>query len=418
MVNNYIKEAFEKAFPIEISTQLAVAITRFVMEYEMHDTNMQAFSSPFLGLWKCYFKDSDRSGFFDLFFSGISTATIKKTISTIPSINTEFKVISDPFNLFCVYVVYRIGASKLPQVVKYNAQFAVLKLLQYKFFTSIVSFRYRFRPQEAAMHATYEQLTERFDVKKYGSWKAVIEKRVQEMLDDTSIHKQALTTFTDDKAVLYFISDFETRIRNQINVFTAEFMRVKDSRDLIGSYSSIATDGEGEKVLLAQEDKLESAILQLYNTALVTARFLDDQAIRIVASQFTAISNQQFRRVLISFSEYAVRKYKEGKKDETKPQGEFTLLLGPAVFIRQAVQQSFRYCTNSGININNPLQVLKTVKGVFSSSRISDSSILSVKMTVDVLVNEIQESRRETTVSALRIALVMYLVLLAFKIMK
>ena len=60
MVNNYIKEAFEKAFPIEISTQLAVAITRFVMEYEMHDTNMQAFSSPFLGLWKCYFKDSDR----------------------------------------------------------------------------------------------------------------------------------------------------------------------------------------------------------------------------------------------------------------------------------------------------------------------------------------------------------------------
>ena len=432
MVNNYIKEAFEKAFPIEIST-------RFVMEYEMHDTNMQAFSSPFLGLWKCYFKDSDRSGFFDLFsletdtlnrlietrsgevsvfgidvkdilkdsrrdsvtyskeaaFSGISTATIKKTISTIPSINTEFKVISDPFNLFCVYVVYRIG----------------LKLLQYKFFTSIVSFRYRFRPQEAAMHATYEQLTERFDVKKYGSWKAVIEKRVQEMLDDTSIHKQALTTFTDDKAVLYFISDFETRIRNQINVFTAEFMRVKDSRDLIGSYSSIATDGEGEKVLLAQEDKLESAILQLYNTALVTARFLDDH------------------RVLISFSEYAVRKYKEGKKDETKPQGEFTLLLGPAVFIRQAVQQSFRYCTNSGININNPLQVLKTVKGVFSSSRktvkgvfsssrISDSSILSVKMTVDVLVNEIQESRRETTVSALRIALVMYLVLLAFKIMK
>jgi len=438
MVNNYIKEAFEKAFPIEISTQLAVAITRFVMEYEMHDTNMQAFSSPFLGLWKCYFKDSDRSGFFDLFsletdnlnrlietrsgevsvfgidvkdilkdsrrdsvtyskeaaFSGISTATIKKTISTIPSINTEFKVISDPFNLFCVYVVYRIGVSKLPQVVKYNAQFAVLKLLQYKFFTSIVSFRYRFRPQEAAMHATYEQLTERFDVKKYGSWKAVIEKRVQEMLDDTSIHKQALTTFT------------------------AEFMRVKDSRDLIGSYSSIATDGEGDKVLLAQEDKLESAILQLYNTALVTARFLDDQAIRIVASQFTAISNQQFRRVLISFSEYAVRKYKEGKKDETKPQGEFTLLLGPAVFIRQAVQQSFRYCTNSGININNPLQVLKTVKGVFSSSRISDSSILSVKMTVDVLVNEIQESRRETTVSALRIALVMYLVLLAFKIMK
>ena len=462
MVNNYIKEAFEKAFPIEISTQLAVAITRFVMEYEMHDTNMQAFSSPFLGLWKCYFKDSDRSGFFDLFsletdtlnrlietrsgevsvfgidvkdilkdsrrdsvtyskeaaFSGISTATIKKTISTIPSINTEFKVISDPFNLFCVYVVYRIGISKLPQVVKYNAQFAVLKLLQYKFFTSIVSFRYRFRPQEAAMHATYEQLTERFDVKKYGSWKAVIEKRVQEMLDDTSIHKQALTTFTDDKAVLYFISDFETRIRNQINVFTAEFMRVKDSRDLIGSYSSIATDGEGDKVLLAQEDKLESAILQLYNTALVTARFLDDQAIRIVASQFTAISNQQFRRVLISFSEYAVRKYKEGKKDETKPQGEFTLLLGPAVFIRQAVQQSFRYCTNSGVNINNPLQVLKTVKGVFSSSRISDSSILSVKMTVDVLVNEIQESRRETTVSALRIALVMYLVLLAFKIMK
>lgn len=457
-----IREAFESNFPLDITPQLAIAITRFVMEYELHDTNMQAFSSPFLGLFKCFFKDSDKSGFFDLFSlndkqifeaidtkngeitvfgvsvkdivteqrkasseyfkeatkTGISSATLRSVIKTIPSINTEFKVVSDPFNLFTVYVVYCLSKAKLSDVVKYNAQFAVLKLLQYKFFTSLVSHRFKYQPNEAVMHATFEQMTERFDVKKAGSWKAVIENRVAEMLDPKSIHIKALTTFEDDKAVLYFISDFETRIRNQINVFVTEFMRVKAAGDIVGSYSNTISDSEGVKVIAESEDKLESAILALYNISLVTGRFLDSNAIRIISANFTAITNQQLRKVIIAFSEYAVKKYKEGNAEEIKEQDNVTLYLGPAVFIRHAIQQSWRYCIINDVNMNNPLQVFKTVKGVFSSSRISDKNIINVRASSDFIINEIQESRRETTVSALRISLILYLVLLAFKLMK
>lgn len=457
-----IREAFESNFPLNITPQLAIAITRFVMEYELHDTNMQAFSSPFLGIYKCFFKDSDRSGFFDLFSlsdkqifdsietkngqisvfgvdvadivqeqkkaangyfnevakTGISSATLRSVIKTIPSINTEFKVVSDPFNLFATYVVYCLGKAKLTDVVKYNAQFAVLKLLQYKFFTSIVAHRFKYAPNEAIMHATFEQMTERFDVKKAGSWKAVIENRCMEMLESTSIHKKALSTFEDDKAVLYFISDFETRIRNQLNVFVSEFMRVKAAGDIVGSYSNTTADTEGNKVIVESEDKMESAILNLYNTSLVTARFIDNNALRIIAANFTAINNQQLRRVIIAFSEYAVKKYKEGNAEEIKENDNVTLYLGPAVFIRYTIQQSWRYCLVNNVNVNNPLQVFKTVKGVFSSSRISDKTIINVRASSDFIINEIQESRRETTVSALRIALILYLVLLAFKLMK
>lgn len=457
-----IRDILEDRVPVTITADLVTRLNKFVVVYETSGTNINAFSSPYLGLHQCIFTEQNKNDFFDLFnvdskeFAshivsnakdtvfgcsvrnlipllkqsahletknlidrGFSASDMKKIINTIPAIDSNFKVVSDPFNVFCTYLVYCFSKSKLSANLKVQGQTLVLKLLQYKYFTSLVNHRFPFKPNEATMQATFESLTDKFDIKKYGTWKIVMENRVADMLSPTSIHKKTIETFVDDKAVLYFITDFQTRIRNQINIFVEEYMRVKALNDKFGSYSTIGNDKEsGETMYVDKENRLDVCIQKVYADSLSISRFLDDAAIRILSSLFTAVNNTQIRNMLIGFSEYAVKKIKENKKEETKIQGDTVILYGPYVFIDNVIRQTYRYCDRNGINTARPIEVIKAAKNVYSSSRVSDPSILNIKATVNILIGLIQHSTRETTVSALKIALIVYIVLIAVKSMK
>ena len=457
-----IKDILEEKVPIKITPDLVTRLNKYVVAYETSGTNLNAFASPYLGLSQCVFTSQNKEEFFDLFnvdskefaanivsnakdtvfgFSvrglipllkksaaieannmlnrGFSSSDMKKIINSIPAINSNFKVVSDPFNLFASYLTYCFAKSKLPPNLKLHGQTLVLKMLQYKYFTSLVNHRFPYKPNEAVMQATFESLTDRFDIKKFGTWKVVIENRVADILSPTSIHKKTIDTFVDDKAVLYFITDFQTRIRNQINIFVEEYMRVKEVNDKFGSYSTIGTDSEtGEAMYVDQETKLDVAIQKVYADCLSVSRFLDDAAIRIVASLFSAVNNTQVRNMLIGFSEYATKQVKANKKDETKVQGDTVILYGPYAFIEHIIRKTYNYCSKNSINIDKPVEVIKASKNVYSSSRISDPGILNIKATVNILIMQIQHSTRETTVSALKIALIIYIVLLTIKALK
>lgn len=459
-MSTYIRDTMEEHFPLNITPSVAAEVIKYTTSFEV--ANINALSTPYLGIVPIKFKDAYKQEFFDIFNieegtvsrlfntnkagsfagvalsaltsdikrgiiseekeyreQGISTATINKVIKTIPSINTNFKVVSDPFNLFTNYVVYKFITSDLPEKLKHDAAAATLKLLQYKYFTSLVNYRFRFKPSEAVMQTTIEQLSDRFDIRKYGTWKNVMDARVADMLGDSSLHKKTINTFADDKAVLYLITDFQTRIRNQLNIFVEEYMRVKETGDVMGSYSSTGTDSEsGEKVLLDHEDELTSVILKIYTDSLTTSRWLFDPAIRITASLFTAMNTNQFKKYLIAYSEYSVVKNNQGLKEEVKEQNGEVLYIGPYIFVHQTIQQLIRYCLKTNVNIKKPVEVLKAVKGVMSSSRVSDPGILAVRASSRYICEQISLTDRGATVSAFTIGLAIYILLLVMKEMK
>lgn len=458
---NLIKEALEEKVPIKMTPALAQGIIRFVMSYETAGTNMAGFNTPYLGLATCLFKDSDRNGFFELFdkdeatlqkvindhletgktlfgispstlnfgivrylskFSkdlltmGISSSEMRKIVHEIPSIDKNFKVVSDPFNVFTVYIAYKCLSSDLNRNLKFEAAFATLKLLQYKFFTSLVNYRFKYKPNEAIMQTTFEALSDKFDIKRMGTWKALMEARIREFLEQGSIHYGALTTFTDDKEVLYTITDIQSRIRAQINIFVEEYMRVKESEDIIGSYSAIGVDDEGKARLLDNEQGIDMAISSVYQDTMSISRFLDDKAIRLVAGLFTTIRADQLRQVLIAASEKFVKLAKEHKDDltiEDKEKGP--VYHGGHILVMEIIQQAYRYCRNNGVNTKIPTEIIKAAKNMYSSSRIADEKVVAVRVSCEALVLEVQSSRRETTVSALKIAFAIYIVLLSLK---
>ena len=473
-----IKDALTKELPLHITDVTCKKVIGFVRSYEIRDEHPLAFNTPYLGLHKCTFTIADRDAYFSLYdvdsskftkflskynlrtdtffhvplrlitnISNMDTRTyfqtspdttmhssndvdvggkvdnavlshLKKVIADISTINNDFKVLSDPLNIFISYSLYCIYNSSVDSKLKYDSMFSSLMLWQYKFFTSLVCRRFHYKPNEDIMRAMYEGMNAKFDVKRYGTWKRVMEARAELFLSEDSIHKQAIRDYTDDKEVLYLISDAQTRIRNQVNLVMAEFMVAKDKNDKIGNYSTMGTDVDGELNFLDNQGIWDNVTHNVYNDAMSVNRFLDDKPIRFIASVFTNITVQKFRIYLISFSERTVKQFKSGEEDQIRKIDDIDLIYGTHKLIEEMIQVTFKYCRNNGIDIHNLPKVIQATKDVYSSSRISDKDILLVRDSCTYMTTEILDSLREATLTAYRTGCIMYIILLAYKYLR
>ena len=458
-----IKDAFLQAFPIVITPAKAQALIKLVNAFELRDQNPLAFNHYSLGIYKCAFKTKDRDDFFNIFgfneqdaddavgdfisngetvagvdmkdidkqmskvdtqatkdmkTAGISAGDVRKTIQDISAIDNRFHVVSDPFNLFVPYVLFHLRNSKLATQLKEMAMFKTLMFLQYRFFTSIVNYRFPYKPDAAVMDAMFENLTNKFDIKQQGTWANVMKARAINILSANSVHANTLTTFTGDKEILYFVTDVQTRIRNQINLIAAEFYKTKEEHDRIETYSSVGTDEEGEKVLIDNNACFDMLVENVYTDSLSVAKFLDDRAIRLIISMFTNLNTTNFRSFLVNFSDKAVRDQRAQASDKEMDKDGKVLFVGAHILITNIVQKSYRFCLQNRVDICKPILILKTMKDAFASSRISDETILQLRYSTEYLVSTIQNSRRESVVSALRIGFMLYIILLSFKYLK
>lgn len=94
------------------------------------------------------------------------------------------------------------------------------------------------------------------------------------------------------------------------------------------------------------------------------------------------------------------------------------MLVGAEIVIKTIIQRSYRYCIQNNIDIRKPILVLKAMKDAFSASRVMDEGILQLRESVGELVLELQSSRRDSVMSALRIGFMLYILILSFKYSK
>lgn len=468
MAANYIKDILSKEVPIRIDSSIANAIIKYVRVYETYGTNINTFASPYMGLTSCVFRTQDRDGFFELFnmnyndvakfmservdnrretvfgitsrslvdkfidgvkrrlFNpvssmtlGISNSEMKQIIKEIPTIDDNFVVASDPFNVFTIWVTYNILNSKLDNKLKYQAAQSTLLLLHYKFFTSLVNYRFKYPANEAAMITTYESISNKFDIKVLGTWKKVMEKGADDAIDPVGIHGKTWTTFDNDLKIIYIITDIQSRLRSKINLFYEAYMQVKTEGDLIGSYDTVGTDTEGQKQIMANEHGIDIAVSSVYQDCMSVSRVVDIKAMKLAVALFSAIRLDQLKQLIIAFSEECVKLAKLGADDKIIKDKETgaEILVGGHVLIQSIIQQSYRYCRNNDIDIAIPSKFIRGVKDVYTSSRINEPGILQVRDSVMYHVSTLQGSTRESTVTALKAAFIIYIVLLSLKYM-
>ena len=407
-----LKQLCMQRFNITITKRMVDQLVRVCTLYEVRDDHVEALNSPMLGVNKIHFFDKDQRAVFDVF--EVDRNDFAKMIQQ-SGLNKDFKVSSDVYNVFTVYMAHCIMKSSLPKSVQEEGCFALWKMLQYKFFSSIVNHMLPYKPNPDVMQATLDGLSAKFDIvnKETNTWKLVMEARARELCQkEGNIHYHSILNFTPDQKVVYVLSDVQTRLRTKIKLVVQEYYKTLEEGKRIASTTMTTDDLEGEKIVKELTGSLDNMIAVICNKALNANQFIRNDVVRIVSKLVPNIRPDMMRTLLMFFSNQSVVQYQKHKQDEIDKTGRY--LIGYHILITEIIQRSYRLCILEKVNMKSRLAILDKVRNTFRSSRVNDPDILRIKDSVEHLVEIAKVTSRDSTKASLKIAFILYIILLTF----
>lgn len=411
-MSSHISAAFSK-LEIPITQREILLMERLVISFEMRDSHVLALNGQLLGVYPMAFTDHDRAAFFEIF--GLRESDITRIIKGIPSINKEFKVASDAFNVLAAWIMH-LGHVLIKQdKVRDKFLVNVAKYLHYRFFTSFVNHMLPHKANEATMLATISRLTKKFDIITYGTWKAVIEARCKNLVGPDSLHKKTIATADDDKAFIYLIIDTQTRIRDKVKLIITEYHKARKEGASVQNKSA-TMEIDGEKLIIQTVSTFDAMIANMVIEVLNITVFVNRNTVHFVSRRFNTISTSMLQQALTQMSQVATEQSKAGTLDAMlKLNNKGIIPVGMRAVVSDIIQSSYRYCMRNSVPLDNRAALFIRLQNIYSSSRIADPNINRVKASVAHFVESLDISPRESTKPSLRLAIILYVILKSMK---
>lgn len=397
---------------IKLTEHHVKKMTETVVMWELRQTHPLALNSQGIGIHPIVFTNLDRDVLFSIF--EITQKDVKTLLQKCSSINANFIVISDPFNIFSIWLLHLAFRDIRDEKERDLFLLAVSKYIHYRFFTSLVNHYFPYRAAESYMTAAISGLSRKFDIVVYGTWKTTIEARCQDLIAKNSIHRISIETADDDQKFLYVIQDIQSRIRDKIKKITSAYYDARKTGNTINSRASTKETEDG-KILVHTTKVIDVMIFNLQNEIMVERLFIDADTVRKISEQFSSITQDMLRNALSSIIEIAETQRDSRELDLIKMNDGCELYIGIRVFLLNLIQKTYRHCIQEGVDITNPAAIYIKAKNIYSSSRVIDKDIISIKQSITYLVDIISTSRRETTKGSLRLAILMYILIRSFR---
>lgn len=419
----YLLDEFSK-IP-EINTPITDSFIRNLVEYcamfETKNEHSAALNTYLLGTVPIFFTDTDRSVFFSI-IGGVQEKKIKEILRYAPGIEPSWVVLNDSYNQMIVYTAHRIAISTISEELKEQGLLALFKMLHYKFFTSLVFHYYKFGANKDIMESVIKSLSAKYDIVKYGTWKKVIEVRSKDIFATDSIHFGTIYNFKYDADVIYVITDIQSRIRQKIRTINQIYREQKEKGDEIRSYG-LVDEIDGQKVITSSTNILDMMLSSMTQQIQSPARFVDNELIHVLSQQYSAVNESTFRIIVTMFSELAAVQSTSGdfekirivkNENEYGEEVQFEIYEGLGKLTYELLQKSYRRCMIDKVNMNSKIDILTKVKNIFSSSRISNEAIVTIKRSFTYFVSNCGETTRAATIASLTIVLILYIVIKSF----
>jgi hypothetical protein len=266
------------------------------------------------------------------------------------------------------------------------------------------------------MQTVVESLNLKFAIKQYVTWKNVISSRSVSIIADTKAHHSTIVEFNNDQDILYLISDTSTRIRSQLKIIVSEYYTMKDASNVINSHSSVITL-DGEKILREKHGSFEMISSTIFHKILSKTSFIDESYVRMVQSTIPRLSIGVVKRMLHTLIDEAHIQMEDGtthrmisKRDGTK------IIFGIEALVQAVIKVIYTSALHDErVKLGNKIMVYMNTKNIFTASRVNDAELLEVRASINDFIVRTRISNRESTVSGLTIALVLYLNLISFQ---
>lgn len=363
--------------------------------------HMTFFGGNLIGVEVVRFTDKDFKHFFEEILHA-DRDHLSSAILQAEAINENFKISSDCFNVTCMYLIHGFLSSPfLGNKEREQAALNVALLFNYRCITAFMSYYFRYPTDRKTAEATYAALSQRFLIKKLGSWNAVMLYRARSIIETESIHRQALEAFNDDFAIVYAINDSQGRISDLIKNIYAVFTRVHSAGEQIGTISSVGLDMDGEEIIRDKVGGLENYTSYLLSVVTDPNSFIKDELVRIVCNVIHTTQKQHVISTLTWISDAMLGpKHKEVE-----------------ALIKTVLVYSYHYLLAHDQVLHDRHDVaglLTKLRGLFISSRSSDEELLALREQGGAIVTEATNVKNENVVAAIRTGVLLYICLRAF----
>jgi hypothetical protein len=380
------------------------ALLKRVTTYERQwvnsrEENITFFGGNLMGTPRVVFTASDMHRWFDEVL-GVDEVILQKEIHKLPSINPEFKVSSDTFNLMCFYLMHLFATSKqLNPQQKEQGCVAVIRVMHYRFITSLMtgSNYFKFEPKRETMEATYAALDNKFSLKQHGSWSKLIDHRAQSILDTRGKRYPSILNFATDEDIVKSLNDIQGRIREVVKKMYSVFLRVHNSNSRIATRSStINIDGEFHLRDLVRK----SSQLQRYAHEVLIDKdtFIRQELIGVIVDLVHTMNERLFVETL----QYMVNNHGTGGD---KRVGELVdnVMLHALDYInnnRELMRSNTRFAI-----------ILVKLKSLYGSPRSTEPLLFDIREQSKVICKKATATTNESMLSSLRTGLMLYIVL-------
>jgi hypothetical protein len=397
-MNLTIKEAFDQQFDqVKFDTAFCKRVIQFSLKYmNRNDDHSAFFGGVLLGVNPIRFLESDREAWYEDVLE-VDEDLLFAAFRKVKAINFEFKVMSDVFNYTPIYICHRLQKeSGIPQALRHEAMTHAFMVLHYRFLTSLLVKRFRYPADPEVATATYASLSGRFDIRRYGSWRALLQARAEDLISPNSIYRQAIERFEPDPSLIRVVTDTQGRIREVVKKIYAVYLETLASGGRIRSTSETMLNTDGEQVLKDRKNGYADYMRYLKMVVQTERNFIREELVEVIASAMQSMPPQLLREALL-FMSNNYGKPNMGYLDE---------------IITENLLYTFDYLQNNRTMVghsNDIAALLAKLRSLLMASRSSDPTVLKLREYTERMVGQAIRSRNPAVVAAVRTGVLLYI---------
>uniref|UniRef100_A0AAU7PFJ5 Uncharacterized protein n=1 Tax=Burkholderia phage vB_BgluM-SURPRISE13 TaxID=3159457 RepID=A0AAU7PFJ5_9VIRU len=380
-----------------------------VLKYEKdfinkNEDHITFFGGHLMGVQVVRFDPRDRQYWFDEILE-INEQALEEPLYALrdphhpkdPLIDPEFNVRSDVMNITCGYLIHRfLTANNLPHDKQKEGAEAVVRIMLYKFLTSLLWNYFKYPANPAVAEATYNALSLKFGLKKNGNWKKYLDERAHITVEPGSIHYKTLVEMKNDEQFLYFIGDTQGRIRGTVKSIYSIFDQMNKAGIKIVSASSVM-EYDGEMILKDKSRTYQSEIRYISDVIGDRGSFIKPELLKIIEKSVPTANPDMLLKTLQWMSDNAGY----GKDDIVNQ------------LTTKTVIYSFNYLAQNPGLIKGKRDisgVLFRLRGSFMASRSSDEDLMQLREMAEQIAGFATGSRNDTVKKSIRTAVLLYII--------
>jgi hypothetical protein len=398
MKNTY-KTIFDKHVTVKVDKKLIKSIVYFLQMFiNKNNEHVNFFSTGMVGVYRPVWLDETDGGKWLEEVCGINDPdALRDEIINLPELEKHWKVSTDPTNISFLYMSHIIYNSNLNKNDINDGIMYCIMLANIKHLTSGTKRRFPHAAKESIAMAHFETLDYRNDLKRYGSWYALVESRGLQALEKNFIRKKQLESFEPTEEILRWVNDLQRRDMLLLNGLTESFHKTHAADTRIEKIGRMK-EYEGEMEVRPHRS-LQSELIN----AMVTKYSRESDFIRnAIVDDTVSVIDTCDKRTLVK-----VLKYYSANHGAMGFSEELTTDL---------VTYMYDQASESGISTNDIPALIDKYRSMIRSSQLNNPLLLRIKEKMGIIINEALPTMRTSKIGATRVGLFIYFTLRVFYI--